>query len=83
MGDHPNAAKFREAFAASGGTDIDSFRAALADDVVWHTIGGDTIHGADEVVSGMSGLSEVDFQLDLHDVVANDNHMVALMEVSI
>ena len=83
MGDHPTAAAFREAFTSGDPADPDAFRAMLADDVVWHQIGGATINGADEVVATMSGLGEVDFNLDLHDVVSNDDHTVALMEVTI
>ena len=80
MGDHPNATAYKEAFNVE---DPDSLREALADDVVWHMIGGETLQGADAVMESMSGLANVDFSLDLHDVVANDDHMVALMAVSV
>ena len=80
MGDHPNAAAYREAFNVD---DPESMREALADDVLWHMIGGETLEGADAVMESMSGLANVDFSLDLHDVVSNDDHMVALMAVTV
>jgi ketosteroid isomerase-like protein len=80
MADHPNATKYRVAHAAFASGDVDSFRQMLAPDVVWHTIGGDTMHGADAVADSMSGLSGLDFELILHDVVANDDHVIGLVD---
>ena len=83
MGDHPNAALYRTAFAAFAAGDMDAFGGMLADDVVWHTIGGDTIHGAEAVASSMSGLADVEFDLSLHDTVGNDEHVIGLVEAHI
>ena len=83
MGDHPNAALYRAAFAAFAAGDMDAFGGMLADDVVWHTIGGETIHGAEAVASSMSGLADVEFDLSLHDTVGNDEHVIGLVEAHI
>ena len=83
MGDHPNAALYRTAFAAFAAGDMDAFGGMLADDVVWHTIGGETIHGAEAVAASMSGLADVEFDLSLHDAVGNDEHVIGLVEAHI
>jgi len=83
MGDHPHAAAYRAAFNAFSDGDADAFAAHLADDVVWHQIGGEATHGAAAVAESMSGLASLDFNVELHDVVANGNHMVGLVTATI
>jgi ketosteroid isomerase-like protein len=83
MGDHPNATRYRAAAAAFASGDIDVFRSMLADDVVWNTIGGETMNGADAVATSMSGLAGFDFELSLHDAIANDDHVIGLMNVHV
>lgn len=61
----------------------EAFGSLLADDVVWHTIGGETMHGADAVASSMSGMEGVEFEGNLHDVVGNDDHVVGLIEAHV
>ena len=83
MGDHPHAAAYRAAFKAFNEGDTEAFGAHLADDVVWHEIGGNTTHGAAAVAESMSGLAELDFNVELHDVVANGDHMVGMVTASV
>jgi len=83
MGDHPNAAVYREAHAAFASGDLEAFGDMLAHDVVWNTIGGDTMHGPEAVANSMSGLAGLEFDISLHDVVANDDHVVGLVEVHV
>ncbi len=83
MGDHPNAALLRSAFESFNAGDSDAFGAVLADDVVWHTIGGQTMHGRDAVASSMSGMEGVEFDGSLHDVVGNDDHVVGLVQAHV
>ena len=55
--------------------------ARLADDVVWHYIGGtEPIRGRDAVVQ-MFGGAETDFTIsaDIHDITASDDHVVVLL----
>ena len=83
MGDHPNAATYRAAHAAFASGDLEAFGGMLAQDVVWNTIGGETIHGAEAVADSMSGLAGLEFEISLHDVIANDDHVVGLVEVHV
>ena len=83
MADHPNAARFRSAFESFNAGDSDAFGAMLAEDVVWHTIGGETMHGRDAVASSMSGMEGVDFDTSLHDIVGNDEHVIGLVEAHV
>lgn len=83
MGDHPTAAAYRGAFEAFQAGDTNRFAASLADDVVWHEIGGETLHGAAAVADSMSGLAGFDVTIDLHDVLGNDEHVIALVEVTV
>lgn len=83
MGDHPNAALLRSGFDSFNAGDPEAFGALLADDVVWHTIGGETMHGRDAVSSSMSGMEGVEFEGKLHDVVANDDHVIGLVEAHV
>lgn len=83
MGDHPNAALLRSGFESFNAGESEAFGAMLAEDVVWHTIGGETIHGRDAVASSMSGMEGVEFEGTLHDVVGNDDHVVGLVEAHI
>lgn len=83
MGDHPNAAMFRSAFESFDAGDADAFGSMLAEDVVWHEIGGKTVHGRNAVASSMSGMEGVEFEGSLHDVVGNDEHVVGLVEAHV
>ena len=85
--DHPNEQLVRHLYDARRRGDLDTVRSLLASDVRWHDpypppFGGD-FSGADAVVAWMFGplASEMeDAGLELHDVVANDRHAVALVE---
>ena len=83
MGDHPNAARYRATHNAFASGDLEAFSAMLAPDVVWNTIGGETMHGADAVANSMSGLAGLEFDISLHDAIANDDHVIGLVEVHV
>jgi len=83
MADHPAAEAYRRAFEMFSTGDPGGFAGMLADDVVWHQIGAETLHGAAAVAESMSGMDEIDFSVDLHDVVANDQHLVALVTATV
>jgi ketosteroid isomerase-like protein len=83
---HPDEDLIRALYDARGRADQEGVRSLLASDVRWHDpypppFGGD-FSGIDEVVKWMFGplANEMeDSGLDLHDVVANDGHAVALV----
>ena len=83
MGDHPNAAIFRQAMEAFNSGDVTGFTSALADDVVWHQIGGTTLNGRDAVAESFAGFAEIDFTGEVHDVLANDEHVVGLISAHV
>ncbi len=84
MAEHPNATLVRRWFAALGDQDNEAAIALMSDEAVWHTSGRGRFAGdyeGKESVSaylngfGMSVDSIVD---DLHSVLADDEHAVAL-----
>jgi ketosteroid isomerase-like protein len=84
MEEHPNATLYRRVTEAIAQGDTSAMGDALADDVVWHQIGAPTLHGKEAVLATWEGLSDgVDFDVDLHDVVANDGHLVGLVEAHV
>jgi ketosteroid isomerase-like protein len=79
MEEHPNVALVRralEAFETGMMADAGEY---LAEDIVWHQIGGPTITGLEALAKEMGGMSDVDFDVEAHDVVGNDDHVVALV----
>jgi ketosteroid isomerase-like protein len=82
MADHPNAVMARRALDAFNTGDMETISKLLADDIVWHEIGrAEPIRG--KAAMQASG-GEVDYQITatLHDVVANDEHVVGLVNAS-
>jgi uncharacterized protein len=82
--EHPNATLVRRGLEAFNRGEIDAFANLVADDVVWHQIGAETIRGKQAMAESMPGAGEVDWQItaDVHDVVANDEHAVALVNAT-
>jgi ketosteroid isomerase-like protein len=84
---HPNEDLVRRGFAAFGTGDIATLRELLADDVIWHVGGRSPItgdyKGIDEVLGFFAQLAERaggTFRVDVHDLLANDEHVVALVK---
>jgi uncharacterized protein len=82
--DHPNAALVRTALDAFATGDMQAVDQYIADDIVWHQIGGATAHGKEELARAMSGGADTDWDIsvELHDVVANDEHAVAMVSAT-
>ncbi len=86
MAEHPNVALVRRAMQAMNEMDMSRadqemaiVEAFMADDIVWHEIGRDEPRrGKDELRATMSTMSDVTIKYELHDVVANDDHAIAL-----
>ena len=86
MTDHPNAELLKGGYAAFGAGDMDSLRNSYFDPgIQWHQPGNNhfsgTRRGIDEVLNQfMQTFQETDgtFSTEIHDVLANDDHAVAL-----
>ena len=89
MTEHANAELFRRSYAAFQAADLDTVRPLLADDVVWHNPGSNHLSGDYRGVDAAIGLfvkffedSGGTFRVDVHDILANDTHAVALITAS-
>jgi len=82
MAEHPNAAVIRNLYGIAGGPDAVAH--LFHPDVVWHLPGRNPMSGnhvgRDAVLAAMRYFDGV--QLEVHDIVANDEHAVALLQAS-
>lgn len=81
MQEHPNATLARQALEGMSTADPTGMMEYLADEVVWHEIGSDEpIRGKQALAERLAGLSQGgNITVDVHDVVANDEHTIALV----
>ena len=82
---HPNEEIVRRAFDAFAKGDTDTLRESMDQDAVWYVPGRNQLSGDHRGVDAILGffaktmeLSGGSFRTDVHDVVANDDHAVAL-----
>lgn len=82
MADHPNAALMRAATENLNAGNMQAMTDLIADDVEWYEIGrSEPIRGKQALAERfMSGSRDWDVTTKLHDVVANDDHVIALVE---
>jgi ketosteroid isomerase-like protein len=79
MGEHPNATVVREMTEAMFNGDREGAASRLADDVVWHIIGrAEPYRGKAELAASMDGLREYTIDWQAHDILASDDHVIAL-----
>ena len=86
---HPNEDLVRKGYQAFGTGDLDTLTQLFTDDIQWHTPGrsplaGD-LKGRDEVFAQFAKIAELSggsFRLEIHDVIANDEHAIALVTAS-
>ena len=86
MDEHPHVAIYRDVHQHLKQGNLEAAFDALDDDVVWHQLGAETLHGKAAVVASMSGLEELAadaFDIDLHDVVGNDEHVIGRVETTL
>ena len=89
MTEHPNVELTRRGYDAFAKADLATLSELIAGDAAWHVLGvgplSGTYHGRDEVFNFFGRLAEETggtFRLDVHDVLANDEHAVALCTLS-
>ena len=83
---HPNEELVRRGYEAFGTGDMATLNELFADDIVWNAPGRNqlsgTYRGKDEVFANFQKVAELtggSFKLDIHDVLANDDHAVVLI----
>ncbi|MGZ4132368.1 MAG: nuclear transport factor 2 family protein [Actinomycetota bacterium] len=85
MDEHPNVDLMRRGYAAFGAGDMATVGELFADDIVWHanstgSLSGDYV-GKDAVMGFFGALAgRATLQQDIHDIVANDEHVVVLVK---
>ena len=86
MADHPNLEAAQTAYAAFGAGDMATLSDLFADDIVWHSAGDNILSGdyvGKDAVFGLFAqlVQETggSFKNDIHDILANDDHGVALV----
>ncbi len=89
MSEHPNVELARRGYAAFGSGDMDTLTELIAEDAVWHVGGRSDLSGDYKGREAIFGLfaqiaqrSEGTFSLEIHDILANDDHAVVLTKVT-
>lgn len=89
MAEHPNAELFRKGYTAFQSGDMDTLRQLFAPDLVWHAPGKNHLSGDYTGIDDVLGLFMKQFEetagafkVEVHDILANDEHGVALATVS-
>lgn len=87
MAEHPNVDRIRRGYAAFGNADMATLGELLASDVVWHNEGNNQLSGDYEGQEATFGLFARFFELsggdmsqELHAVLADDEHGVAMVK---
>ena len=89
MSDHPNLVRARAGYEAFATGDLAAVSEFFSDEIVWHSGGSNVLTGdyvGKDAVLGFFGLLVQEtggsFKNDIHDLLANDEHGVALVTVS-
>ena len=89
MADHPNEELFRRGYTAFQTGDMETLRSLFAPDIVWNVAGHSRFAGAHRGVDAVLNLFAENFRetngnlgVEVHDILANDEHAVALATVS-
>ncbi len=89
MADHPNVDLFRRAYAAFTAGDFDALAEVFDEKTIWHNPGRNLLAGDYTGRDETFGLFQKEFELSggtyaptIHDIMASDEHVVALMHVN-
>ena len=87
--EHPSIEVFKQVYDAFTTGDMDRLAELIAKDVVWHVPGTNLISGeytSREAIFGCFSkifeLSKGTYRAELHDILANDEHCVALLHAT-
>lgn len=82
--DHPHAHAYLRAKAALESGDVDGFLAWLAPDVAWWDVGStEPIVGRAKFAAQLRDVGSVSVVEEIHDLLANDEHLVALIHAQV
>ena len=84
MDEHPDATMYRKAIEAMNAGDYQSQLDLMADDIEWWQIGSsEPIRGKAALIADMQRADQdYTIRVALHDVVANDDHLIALTDAT-
>ena len=87
--EHPNAQLGRRLLDAFAGSGPQAIEAATTEDIVWHSPGTNRFAGRFDGQAAVLGRFErmrqagISSRFEIHDVVANDRHVVALVHLHV
>lgn len=89
MPEHPNAEVFKQVYTAFTSGDMNRLAQLIAPDVMWNVPGSNLISGQYTSRDDLFGcfnriyeLSDGSYAPQIHDIVANDEHTVALLHAT-
>lgn len=89
MAEHPNAAAARASLEALKNGDVETMAAGIADDAVWHVPGSHRFAGEfvgkSAIVERFQAMGQAGLTTgidEIHDILGNDDHVVALLKVT-
>lgn len=86
MDEHPNATLARRLYEAFTSGDMSAMADLIAEDAVWHEIGNPVAIRGKAALAAHYAASTGDwgeYDSRLHDVIANDEHAIALVEATV
>jgi ketosteroid isomerase-like protein len=90
MSEHPHAVAVRRALEAFSKGELDVVAASIEEDAVWHVPGTNrfagTFTGREAILGRFAKMAEAGLISsfdDIHDVVGNDDHVVALVQLTL
>jgi ketosteroid isomerase-like protein len=78
MAEHPNVTLMRRMNEELQSQGMEAMAKYLADDVVWHEIGRAEPRRGIEELAAAGGAADYEITWDVHDILGNDDHVVAL-----
>ena len=82
MGEHQHAEKYRAVLSDFNSGNPEAFADIMSDDIEWWAIGAsEPVVGKEALIEFMqANMGNWNITAELHDVVSNDEHLVALVE---